>query len=71
MLESGLVSNCGLRDDRDGNMAIKIRAEAIRILQTDGTAVSADGGEVRLKGGRKSVLRHSPMMEDSPYYTLS
>jgi putative transposase len=39
-----------------------IRAEGIRMLQTDGTAVSANGGEVRPKLGRKSVLRHSPTM---------
>jgi putative transposase len=54
--------NCGIRHDRDGNAAINIRAEGIRMLQTDGTAVSANGGEVRPKLGRKSVLRHSPAM---------
>src|ERR671933_1184394 len=60
--------NCGIRHDRDGNAATNIRAEGIRMLQTDGTAVSADGGEVRPKLGRKSVLRHSPVMSEA--YTI-
>src|ERR671932_2855976 len=60
--------NCGIRHDRDGNAATNISAEGIRMLQTDGTAVSADGGEVRPKLGRKSVLRHSPVMSEA--YTL-
>ncbi|MCU6609532.1 transposase, partial [Klebsiella pneumoniae] len=35
--------HCKTSHDRDGNAATNIRAEGIRILQADGTAVSADG----------------------------
>ncbi len=57
--------NCGMKHDRDGNAAHNIRAEGIRILQTDGAAVSAEGGEVRPKRGRKAKLRHSPMNSEA------
>jgi len=58
--------HCGTDRNQQGNAAINIRAEGIRILKTEGSAVSALGGEVRPKLGRKSKLLPSPMSTEAP-----
>ena len=57
---------CATDRNQQGNAAINIRAEGIRILKTEGSAVSALGGEVRPKLGRKSKLLPSPTSTEAP-----
>jgi len=58
--------HCGTDHDQQGNAAINMRAEGITILKTEGSAVSALGGEVRPKLAQTSKLRPSPMSTQAP-----
>ncbi|MEG5158991.1 helix-turn-helix domain-containing protein [Microcoleus sp. AT3-A2] len=65
-MREGTCPHCATDRDREGNAAIKMKAEGIKILKAEGSAVSALGCEVRPKLGRKSPLRHSPMSTEAP-----
>ncbi|UNU23664.1 RNA-guided endonuclease InsQ/TnpB family protein [Microcoleus vaginatus] len=65
-MREGTCPHCATDRDREGNAAIKIKAEGIKILKAEGSAVSALGCEVIPKLKRKSKLRHSPMSTEAP-----
>jgi putative transposase len=57
---------CSKTHDRDEAASRNIRAEGIRIIKTDGTAVSASGGTVRPNRGRKTKVRQDPAKLETP-----
>ena len=66
-----LNKSCNAVHDRDEAASKNIRAEGIRIIKTDGTAVSASGGSVRQSRGRKTkVMQHPAKLETPSSYEV-
>lgn len=74
LLRSGMMGNYHVPfwravEGATPSLTLIIRAEGIRMLKADGSAVSAVGGGVRPKMGRKSHLWHSPVSTEAPTIT--